>query len=146
MASCSYHQLIRRGCSGVAYFATYSFLHLKKGGLIGRYLFILLTFAASGFFHLFADITQGITWRESGALQFFCIQTLGIMIEDAVQAVYRSLRGDKAGQSHIAVTVLGYIWVVAWLVWSTPRWTYPVMQRYGGEPVLPFSLISLLKA
>lgn len=146
VASSFYHQLIRRGCSSVGYFVTYSSLRFRNGGLIGRYLCIFITFAVSGVFHTLSDIMQGIPWQESGAMEFFCMQTLGIMMEDAVQALYRSRRGNKARTSHWAIRVQGYMWVVAWLVWSTPRWTYPLMQRDQGGGILPFSLIRLLKA
>ncbi len=146
ITSCFYHQLIRRGCSSIAYFVTDSCLHLKKGGLIRRYQFLFLTFAVSGIFHTFSDITQGIPWRESGAMEFFCVQTLGIMLEDAVQALYRARRVNRSEKSHTAANALGYVWVVAWLVWSTPRWTYPIMQRDTGGRILPLSPIGLLKA
>lgn len=68
------------------------------------------------------------------------------MLEDAIQALYRSYRGEKAGASPRAATALGYLWVLAWMVWTTPLWTYPSMQRGKGERILPFSLMNLLRA
>lgn len=108
-------------------------------------MFILITFAVSGVYHVFSDITQQIPLQESGAFRFFYIQVLGIMFEDAVQALYGYLTGNKTLKSQYAPKALGYIWVVFWLVWTTPVWKYPAMQRDKGEPLLPFSLISLLR-
>ena len=68
------------------------------------------------------------------------------MLEDATQAIYRSFREEKAGVSPWAARALGYLWVVAWLVWTTPIWAYPSMQRDKGERILPFSLINLFDA
>ncbi|KAL8826942.1 MAG: hypothetical protein Q9170_007209 [Blastenia crenularia] len=85
---CFYHQLLRRGCGSIAHAIAYSLLKLERGGFAGRYLFVLLTFAISGVFHTLSDFSQGIPWQESGAMQFFCIQALGIMIEDFVQAIF----------------------------------------------------------
>lgn len=79
-------------------------------------------------------------------MQFFCIQTLGIMLEDAVQALYWSYRGEKVGASPWAATALGYLWVVAWMVWTSPVWIYPSMQRDQGGRILPVSIISLFRA
>lgn len=68
------------------------------------------------------------------------------MLEDAIQALFRSYRGEKGGASPWAARALGYLWVVAWMVWTTPVWTYPSMQRDKGERILPFSLMDLFSA
>ncbi|PYH94737.1 hypothetical protein BO71DRAFT_483561 [Aspergillus ellipticus CBS 707.79] len=141
-----WHQLIRRGCSSIAHFITYSTLNLRKGGIMGRYLFIFLTFVVSGVFHFLADIMMTIPWQESGAMYFFCIQTLGIILEDGVQAIYQS-RGKgctTTGVPRFWVRFLGYVWVIVWLSWSTPVWTYPTMQRDDGSRILDFSLLGLV--
>ena len=142
---CFYHQFIRRGTASIAYFVTYILFKLRKGGLVGRYVFISITFAVSGVYHVFSDITQQIPLHEIGAFRFFCMQALGIMFEDAAQAFHRYLMGNKAVNSRYAGKALGYVWVVLWLVWTTPVWRYPAMQRDKGEALLPFSLMSLLR-
>lgn len=68
------------------------------------------------------------------------------MLEDTVQAIYRLYRGEKAGASPRTATAVGYLWVVAWMVWTTPVWTYPSMQRDKSERILPFSLMNFLRA
>ena len=37
----------------------------------------------SGVFHRVGDMLGGTPWQESGALRFFIMQAVGIMIEDA---------------------------------------------------------------
>ncbi|KAH8883275.1 hypothetical protein GQ53DRAFT_664035, partial [Thozetella sp. PMI_491] len=142
---CFYHQLVRRGCSSPSYLITYSYLGLRRGSLVGRYVFLFLVFAISGIFHAFSDtLTQRIPWEESGAMTFFCLQAVGIMIEDAVQALDRQWKplllqahGKKAWG--LVNTWTGYLWVVLWLVWSSPVWIYPHMRRDKGDPIIDFS-------
>lgn len=143
---CFYHQLLRRGCGSIAHLITYTILQLGRGGFIGRYLFISLTFAVSGVFHLCSDMSQGIGPRESGALHFFCIQALGIMIEDGIGAAARPTKEvAQKGNGHFRWRkAAGFTWVLIWLTWTTPTWTYPMMQRSRGEPILPFSLVAVL--
>ena len=103
-----------------------------------RYLQITLVFTVSGVFHTLSDISQRIPRSESGAMRFFCIQALGIMIEDAVQALFKELRAEeKADKSRILTRAAGYMWVVAWLTWTSPIWIYPVMSRDTGAPIIP---------
>ncbi len=141
---CFYHQLVRRGCGSIAHALTYRLLGLNHGGFLGRYLFMLLTFAVSGAFHTFSDVSQGVPLRESGAVTFFCIQTVGIMIEDGVQALCPSSAGKTGREQrvHVLRRLAGYLWVVAWLVWTTPGWTYPMMRRDRGDRLLPFSVLA----
>lgn len=61
--------------------------------------------------------------HDSGALRFFLTQALGIMLEDGAQEIYRRLGGKPDVLSRIA----GYLWVVAFLSWSTAVWQYPAI-------------------
>lgn len=64
---------------------------------------------------------------ESGAVQFFCVQALGIMIEDGVQYLHRRLfKRDSGAQHSLLERCIGYAWVLAFLVWTTPVWIFPV--------------------
>lgn len=75
-------------------------------------------------------------------------QAVGIMLEDAVQEVYRAVRGVQRGTPPDSVTrAIGYIWLVLFLCWSTPVWTYPRQRAFRGEQseyLLPFSLLASL--
>lgn len=75
------------------------------------------------------------------------------MLEDGVQAMYRSIRGLSRGfgkqQPPLWARLVGYVWVVLFLTWSTPAFTYPMSAAYKGEErdeILPFSLLSALRA
>ncbi|KAI8631572.1 membrane bound O-acyl transferase family-domain-containing protein [Xylariaceae sp. FL1651] len=136
---CFYHQLVRRGCSSIGHFVFHHCLGLKRGGFLTRYIFITLVFTVSGIFHLLSDIPQQIPMSESGAMQFFCMQGLGIMFEDAIHTLFQKLIGESKNKVLIATKRLGgYIWVVAWLAWTSPIWIYPAMRRDTGTPLVPF--------
>ncbi|KAL8672926.1 MAG: hypothetical protein Q9168_002632 [Polycauliona sp. 1 TL-2023] len=143
---CFYHQLVRRGCGSIAHAATYRLLQLQRGGFLGRYLFILLTFAVSGAFHTCSDVSQGIRLGQSGAIRFFCMQTLGILIEDGMQASWQSPPGEPGTRRpSLLIRMMGYMWVVLWLVWTTPSWTYPMMKIDQGGRILPFSVLTNIR-
>ena len=67
------------------------------------------------------------------------------MVEDAVQAVYRRLKGEeREGKSKAGwgVRLVGYVWTMLFLAWSSPAWVYPVLRADRGQErdrVLPFS-------
>jgi hypothetical protein len=85
---------------------------------------------------------MGIPRAEAGSLRFFLLQPLGIMLEDGVQM----LTGNILSTSHLGRVrtrqIIGYAWVMVFLVWTTPTWFYP-QQRTALDPtgLLPFHLI-----
>ena len=71
---------------------------------------------------MLSDLATGLPFSSSGAIQFFCIQTLGIILEDFVQHLYH-LAGFKSG---VFSRVLGFVWVIGFLLfWSSPVWHFP---------------------
>lgn len=66
----------------LADFVTYATLQHK-------YLNHFLNFFISGLLHALVDVACGLPWHESGAIQFFCTQLLGIVLEDFVWNTYR---------------------------------------------------------
>lgn len=68
----------------LADFVTYATLQHK-------YLNHFLNFFISGLLHALVDIACGLPWQESGAIQFFCTQLLGIVLEDVARNIYRHL-------------------------------------------------------
>ena len=137
---------MRRRGGSPAYFITYNILGLRKGGIVGRYLCVLLTISVTGLFHIWIDVGFGVPWYESGSLHFFALQSVGIMIEDAVQTLSQSMFGDKLRRESLLFSVLGYIWVLSWMAWSMPIWIYPTIQRNAGIKLLPISFIGLFLA
>lgn len=99
--------------------------------MLGRYLFILLTFGLSGAMHIWGDMASGLPWHESGVVHFFCVQTLGIALEDGDQAAYEvssggtAIEGNRKSDSSITrprlwKRIIGYVWVAVWMAWSVP--------------------------
>ncbi|KAI9805732.1 MAG: hypothetical protein M1833_005225 [Piccolia ochrophora] len=146
-----WHQNLRQRLSEPANFITHDVLRLPNGGLIARYTFIFFSFLISGFMHAATDVASGVPWRESGSIKVFCTHVGGIMLEDAVKAIFRSARGPDRGRTHTPVwtRVLGYVWVIVFMAWSVPVWSYPAMYHNHGEKkdeVLPFSIVGFLRS
>ena len=86
---------------------------------------------------------MGIPRAEAGSLMFFLLQPLGIMLEDGMQAFTRHVPNSSfLGRVQ---RMVGYVWVVVFLAWSTPTWFYP-QQRLGIDPanLLPFRVFGPL--
>ena len=146
-----WQQTIRTKLSSPAHYTTYSLLRLRKGTLLARYTFTFFAFAISGFIHAMEDHGEGIVWQRSGSMRFFCTQAVGIMLEDTVQATYhaavRRWGGADAHFQRLWTRVIGYSWVVIWMVWTSPAWFYPKLQIVTGsesDAILPFSFLRLL--
>lgn len=128
---------------------TYSMLRLRKGSFAARYTSILLTFLVSGVLHALLDLTIGVPFTESGAVQFYCLQAIGIMLEDGVQFVFHRLTRNETRtmlQPKGWTRMVGYLWLVAWMTWCAPIWFYPGAMRNKGEErdhILPFSFLGL---
>ena len=97
---------------------------------------IFFTFFLSGVMHAGSD--KAASLPPEGALYFFCTQALGIMIEDGIQAIYRSVRGNRqpGHKSPTLPRIVGFIWVILFLSWSTPVWIYPVTFNTKREDAL----------
>lgn len=75
--------------------------------------------------------------RQSGAMQFFCIQALGIMIEDGVQGAFnKGFKGETRGYVGMAGRIIGYAWVLFFLVWTSPVWVFPATLQMREEDAL----------
>ena len=127
---CWWHQLSRLKFSQTAAYGVYDVLGAKRGGLVGRYAFIGCVFAASGLQHFAGDRVEGLNWKESGCVRYFAMQAVGIVVEDAAQEVWRRIGGGKETALRRR---LGYLWVVAWQVWTLPGMTYPKLAAARGE-------------
>lgn len=72
--------------------------------------------------------------------KFFLLQAFGVMVEDGVQATVGGMAIPGPCRR-----MIGYMWVAVFLVWSTPVWMFPPMRQGDSGPMVPFSLVSLLK-
>lgn len=116
---------------------------------MSRYTHLFMTFFLSGFIHAMTDVAEGFTWQQSGSLRFFCTQAVGIIIEDGVQTFYHWAVPDRKNAliHQPFAKILGYIWVVIFMVWSTPAWIYPSLYANRGEDkdlIVPFSLVKAI--
>jgi Membrane bound O-acyl transferase family len=145
-----WHQMFSQPFSSLAHFLVHDILCLTNYRSVARYAKILVTFFVSGLLHMVVDLALGMSFSETGSVRFFCTQALGIALEDGVQTIYRSVRGvrgtKRSAQPGSWAKALGYIWVVAFLSWSTPVWVYPAIRMNQGgakDRILPFSVTRL---
>jgi hypothetical protein len=118
---------------GPADFITHTILRIPSATIFARYSKILLAFSVSGAMHVVADSGGAVPMAQSGALRFFCTQALGIIVEDGVQELYRRVFGNQKSRVGKAI---GYLWVLAFLSWSTPVWVYPVARTMKREDMM----------
>ena len=134
--------------SGPARFLTYNLLKIPKSTTLARYARVTTTFLICGVFHMLVDVAGGIPLRQSGAVQFFCMQLLGIMAEDLIHAFFyqsTSKRETTRKNPTWGERLIGYIWLVGFLVWTVPVWSFPALRRNTGDlkdEFLPFVIFS----
>ena len=107
--------------------------------------FCSLVFLVSSLHHAATDMAEGMSWRTSGSIQFFMTQLMGVVVEDAAQGIWRRIGGEP---NECSVRLLGYLWVLAFHVWSVPAWIYPSLVDNKGKEkdmIVPFSLVSTLR-
>ena len=138
MSRVTWHQTFRMPLEETADFVVSRVLHIPKGTKISRYTKLIFAFSLSGLAHLLNGIAVGIPARENGSLVFFALQALGIIFEDAIQAMCRrsSFQGPWT-------RLIGYVWVTLFLLWTTPGWTYPSVRyhRHGVDFMIPYRIL-----
>lgn len=86
----------------------------------------------------------GIPITESGAMPFFLSFTLGYMLEDGIQAIWRRIYGSQEGKGKEVKwweKTIGYIWVMAFLTVTSPVYFNPSLRRPESQLVmLPWSV------
>jgi hypothetical protein len=122
--------------------------------LLERYTNIFFVFLLSGVMHVMSDLFMGVPMSQSTSLFFFCSMSLGIMIEDAVQAAWSRLTDCHPPKTTSSAAVdgcyvpcwhklVGFIWVCSWLSATTPVWLYPV-QASRGESLFLINIPDLV--
>ena len=135
--------------SGPATYIVFNLLRIPAESHYFRYAHLFLIFLISGIIHALQEVAQGISFWQSGAIRFFVTQVFGILLEDLARTQWVRLRKKLDGQTRRwgcapISSAFGYIWVLLFLIWSTPVWIYPSIAASKGEPkdkVLPFSVI-----
>ncbi|PLB50777.1 putative toxin biosynthesis protein [Aspergillus steynii IBT 23096] len=134
----SWHQTLRPLLSANADMITSSILRIPRASRWAVYLRLVIAFMLSGLFHSGIDLTFGIAWEDSGALWFFTMQAVGILVESAFQHAFRRWVGAL---SPVVRRALGFLWVCVFLLWTAPVWMDPMVRSVyvDGTPVFsPF--------
>lgn len=117
------------------------------GRLFVKYAELFLTFLVSGLYHQAIETAQGLKWSESGSTRFFATMAVGIVLEDAVQWVFRTRNGIGREDS-VWRKAVGYVWVLAIFAYATPFYAYPGLSRSTeavDSQVVPMSVFGLLR-
>ncbi|KAK4202927.1 membrane bound O-acyl transferase family-domain-containing protein [Triangularia verruculosa] len=122
-------------------------LRMPKNSKIGTYLRPWLIFLLSAVFHVAIDASAGIPPQDSGAMRFFTIQPLGIVIEDLTTSILSTAptTGSTSARPTTIQRWVGRLWVVLWMTWKVPAYMFPVLAKTGSgnKGVVPLSLIDL---
>ncbi len=138
-----WHQNLRAMVEGISQFVTHDVLRLPKRTIVARYSNIFLAFFLSGLIHITSDHGMTLPPGESGAIRFFLTQALGTVLEDAFQAAYYYVSGkNRSARVPLLHKLVGYVWLVLFLSWSTPAWSYPQFRsiRSGIDCLFPFTI------
>ncbi|KAI1212104.1 membrane bound O-acyl transferase family-domain-containing protein [Annulohypoxylon truncatum] len=124
-------------------FFIHDVLRIRKNTKLARFLRVWVVFFISGVIHVAIDSSAGIPVQDSGALRFFLIQPLGIIVEDVVGPYLSPLTSEY----RIVQRCLGFIWVGLWMAWTAPGYLYPIINKSdpGDGGVVPVSIISYVK-
>ncbi|KAK4210160.1 membrane bound O-acyl transferase family-domain-containing protein [Rhypophila decipiens] len=139
-----WHQINTHRLRVISNFLWYQFFGFPRDVKPVRYMRPLAIFFVSGLLHVAIDVSSGMYLHESGAMRFFLIQPLGLMMEDAILGAYYNFNKQPATMAH---RLLGMLWVGMWMAWTAPSYLYPVLAKAdsssaaGMDRVVPFSII-----
>ncbi|ATY63063.1 hypothetical protein A9K55_007228 [Cordyceps militaris] len=125
-----WHQRLRRTLTSFSDAVADHVLCIRRPSTLSTYTRLFLVFAISGLLHHPTDTVQGLPATETASVAFFLMQPLGIVAEDAAQALTRSWPLPRWVRS-----VAGYVWVAFFLVCTTPTWMFSIA-RLGQTPDL----------
>ena len=144
------HQLARRPLGTISNFITRDVLHLPPSSLVFRYSNVLLMFLLSGLWHVLFEILDENGLRMpgvSGIMTYYIVCALGILFEDAVQAVWRSVSGGGARTKDQGVRlwqkIVGYVWVATFFTLFGPIFAAPMVRvSIAKAQFLPLNIVA----
>lgn len=96
---------------------------------------LTIAFAISGLIHWRADKRQGVPNSENGALTFFLLHAIAIILEDFARPVVALLPIRLR-------YIMGYFYVLSFFVWSSPLYMYPgIRLGFDAARLLPIRFI-----
>lgn len=126
-----WHQYLRSTLEGIGDWTVDRLPLLRSNRIVARYSRIFIAFLVSGTVHIGCDVAAKIPLSESGAVNFFCSQALGIMVEDGVQEIYRRSVGSSRKETpKLWAKIMGYVWVVSFMSCTLPVWAFPYLRRH----------------
>ena len=75
---------LKMNVEGPARFITYDVLHIPRGTVTARYVFLFSVFFVSGCIHIGSNFGLGVMPSQSRALRFSMTQAFAIVLEDVV--------------------------------------------------------------
>ncbi|OJZ79582.1 hypothetical protein ASPFODRAFT_716016 [Aspergillus luchuensis CBS 106.47] len=145
-----WHQSNSHKFRAISRFFASDIFRFQPWTLADRYTKVVTVFATSAFMHFLIDLSSGLSPSSSGAVQFFCTQAFGLMLEDlAVNAYSVILRCGGPSRNWTASRgerIFGFLWVGSFLVWSFPAYLYPMLYRSNAglnDSVVPVSVVGM---
>lgn len=90
------------------------------------------------------DLAFGVPRDKTGAVWFFCLQALGVMLEGVFQSLFHA---QIERMSPLFRRAMGYVWVGLFLLWATPVWLNPIMlclYKDGQRAMSPVPILGAL--
>jgi hypothetical protein len=138
--------LLRGPLTATSNFLARDILKLPHPSIIERYTNIFFVFFLSGMLHTMTDWIRGIPPRDSFALIWFILFSVGIIIEDSVQALWRRLSKTSQSQNRVPATApwqkfIGYVWVIVWFTLTYPPYAHTARSIPSDRLwIVPFSI------
>ena len=161
----TWHQAGRRVITSFGIWLRENVFRVSAGSQASAYIQLCTGFTFGGATHALAGWMAGerMWWQdETGAIAFFSMQLLGVMLEDAVFEImlrlgkleqdWRRGRKDNSKEKYGVIEgqwrlgswpeILGYIWVVGWLSMTLPAYVDSLSRAGVLETnFVPYSVI-----
>ncbi|KAF1960938.1 hypothetical protein CC80DRAFT_489168 [Byssothecium circinans] len=128
-----WHRVIYRSFSVHA--STFSkALGVSQGTQLARYVNAFLVFWLSAVMHAMVSSHLGNPCAWGRSMLYWMLQPVAFILEAVVQGVWSASGGRKAMRKAVGQGALewfemmvGYVWVLCWLLWEAPKRTFPLM-------------------
>lgn len=125
-----WHQYLRWPLTSISNFLARRIFRLPKPSIVERYFNVFLVFFFSGALHVLVDYYDPEISSDTfmTTMMFFSSFAFGVMMEDAVQAMWRSVSGSGPRKEGAPVPfwhkVVGYVWTSAFVILVAPWFIY----------------------
>lgn len=119
-----------------------SVLRIPSRSSIAYILRLVLVFVLSGAVHVGMDLGFSVPFGKTGAMWFFTLQAVGMMVEQVVQSVWYTLSERKGMGASMVDRMVGHLWVALFLSATAPVWLIPIFKGlYDGGVRSPVPLV-----